>query len=165
MTLYEKAGGIVKAGFGALSATNYSQATASAENVLERTESAMMWLASLKDMQRRPNEMKGTLTGNAMLYMTKGGIQALDMCVKGEYAELIDKYFDMFGYNVSLTKTPQINSRTHYNYCKTIGSNVYGAIAEDQKEMIDNLFNDGITIWHMSNGATYGAYNTNTIIT
>ena len=165
MTLYEKAGSIVKSGLGALSAQNFSQANASAFDVLSNTENAMAWLASLKDMQRRPNEMKGTLTGNAMLYMTKGGIQALDMCVKGEYAELIDKYFDMFGYNVSIAKTPQINSRAHYNYCKTIGSNVYGAIAEDQKEMIDKLFNDGITVWHMSSGATYGVYdNSNSIV-
>ena len=166
MTLYEKAGGIVKSGLGALSAQNYSQAANSAFDVLSSTENAMGWLASLKDMQRRPNEMKGALNGNALLYMSKGGIQALDMCVKAEYARLIDKYFDTFGYNVSLTKTPQINSRAHYNYCKTIGSNIYGAIAEDQKEMIDKLFNEGITIWHMSNGAAYGTYDAlNTIVT
>ena len=164
LTLYEKAGAIVKAGAGALTAQSYTQATGAAKDVLSQTVNAIEWIASLKDMQRRPDELHGTLNGNAMLYMTKGGIQALDMCVKGEYAELIDRYFDMFGYNVSITKTPQINSRAHYNYCKTIGSNVYGAIAEDQKEMIDALFNDGITVWHISNGAIYGQYDTQNLI-
>ena len=164
LTLYEKAGAIVKAGAGALNAQSFSQANGAAENVAAQTGNAIQWLASLKDMQRRPDEMRGTLCGNAMLYMEKGGIQALDMCVKAEYAELIDRYFDMFGYNVSITKTPQISSRAHYNYCKTIGSNVYGAIAEDQKEMIDTLFNDGITVWHISNGAIYGQYDTQNLI-
>lgn len=164
MSLYLKAGGIVKSGFGALSAQNTQQALGAAGNVLDSTANAMQWLASIRDMQRRPDEIKGTLTGNALLYMGKGGIQVLDMCVKAEYAELIDRYFDMFGYNVSLTKTPQVSSRVHYNYCKTIGSNVYGAIAEDQKEMIDMLFNDGITVWHMSSGATYGVYDTSNSI-
>ena len=164
MTLYMKAGNIVKSGIGALGAKSYSQAGSSALQVLDSTAGAMEWLASIKDMQRRPDEMKGTLTGNAALYAAKGGLKILDMCVKAEYAEIIDKYFDMCGYNVSLTKTPQINSRVYYNYCRTIGSNVYGAIAEDQKEMIDRLFNDGITVWHMSNGATYGVYSPNNVI-
>ena len=164
LTLYEKAGAIVKAGAGALNAQSFSQANGAAENVAAQTGSAIQWLASLKDMQRRPDELRGTLSGNAMLYMEKGGIQALDMCVKAEYAELIDRYFDMYGYNVSITKTPQISSRAHYNYCKTIGSNVYGAIAEDQKEKIDALFNDGITVWHISNGAIYGQYDTQNLI-
>lgn len=164
LTLYEKAGAIVKAGAGALNAQSFSQANGAAENVAAQTGSAIQWLASLKDMQRRPDELRGTLNGNAMLYMEKGGIQALDMCVKAEYAELIDRYFDMYGYNVSITKTPQINSRAHYNYCKTIGSNIYGTIAEDQKEKIDTLFNDGITVWHISNGAIYGQYDTQNLI-
>ena len=164
LTLYEKAGSIVKAGAGALNAQSFSQANGAAENVMAQTENAIQWLASLKDMQRRPDEMKGTLCGNAALYAAKGGIKILDMCVKAEYAELIDRYFDMFGYNVAITKTPQINSRAHYNYCKTIGSNVYGTIAEDQKEMIDTLFNDGITVWHISNGAIYGQYDAQNLI-
>lgn len=164
MTLYMKAGNIVKSGIGALGAKSYAQAGSSAIQVLDSTAGAMEWLASIKDMQRRPDEMKGTLCGNAALYAAKGGIKILDMCIKAEYAELIDRYFDMFGYNVSLNKTPQVSSRVHYNYCKTIGSNVYGAIAEDQKEMIDRLFNDGITVWHMSSGATYGVYDTSNSI-
>lgn len=161
LTLYSKAGAVVKSGFGALSAQSYQQAANSALNVVGSAESAFQWLASLKDMQRRPDEMKGNLTGNAQLYMTKGGIQALDMCVKAEYAEIIDRYFDCYGYNVSITKTPQINSRPHYNYCKTVGSNVFGAMPEDHKEQIDRLFNDGITVWHMSSGGSYGTYDSN----
>lgn len=161
LTLYSKAGAVVKSGFGALSAQSYQQAANSAMNVIGSAESAFQWLASLKDMQRRPDEMKGTLCGNAALYLAKGGIKVLDMCVKAEYAELIDRYFDCYGYNVSITKTPQINSRPHYNYCKTVGSNVFGAMPEDHKEQIDRLFNDGITVWHISSGGSYGTYDSN----
>lgn len=161
MTLYMKAGNIVKSGIGALGAKSYAQAGSSAMQVLDSTAGAMEWLASIKDMQRRPDEMKGTLCGNAALYAAKGGIKILDMCVKAEYAEIIDRYFDCYGYNVSITKTPQINSRPHYNFCKTAGSNVYGAMPEDHKEQIDRLFNDGITVWHISSGGSYGTYDSN----
>lgn len=164
MTLYTKAGAIVRSGFGALSAQNPQQAIGAAGNVLDSTVNAMQWLASITDMQRRPDEIRGTLTGNALIYQSRAGLKVLDMCIKAEYAELIDRYFDMFGYNVSLTKTPQVSSRVHYNYCKTVGSNVYGAIPEDQKETIDRLFNDGITVWHMSGGAVYGVYDTSNSI-
>ena len=161
LTLYTKAGAIVRSGFGALSAQNTQQALGAAGNVLDSTVNAMQWLASVMDMQRRPDEIKGTLTGNALIYQSRAGVKVLDMCIKGEYAEIIDRYFDCYGYNVSITKTPQINSRPHYNYCKTVGSNVYGAMPEDHKEQIDRLFNDGITVWHISSGGSYGTYDAN----
>lgn len=161
LTLYTKAGAIARSGFGALSAQNTQQALGAAGNVLDSTLNAMQWLASVMDMQRRPDEIKGTLTGNALIYQSRAGVKVLDMCVKGEYAELIDRYFDCYGYNVSITKTPQINSRPHYNFCKTAGSNVYGAMPEDHKEQIDRLFNDGITVWHISTGGSYGTYDNN----
>lgn len=161
MTLYTKAGAIVRSGFGALSAQNTQQALGAAGNVVDSTLNAMQWLASVMDMQRRPDEIKGTLTGNALIYQSRAGVKVLDMCVKGEYAELIDRYFDCYGYNVSITKTPQINTRPHYNFCKTAGSNVFGAMPEDHKEQIDRLFNDGITVWHISTGGSYGTYDAN----
>lgn len=161
MTLYTKAGAIARSGFGALSAQNTQQALGAAGNVLDSTLNAMQWLASVMDMQRRPDEIKGSLTGNALIYQSRAGVKVLDMCVKAEYAELIDRYFDCYGYNVSITKTPQINSRPHYNFCKTAGSNVYGAMPEDHKEQIDRLFNDGITVWHISSGGSYGTYDSN----
>lgn len=161
LTLYTKAGAIARSGFGALSAQNTQQALGAAGNVLDSTLNAMQWLASVMDMQRRPDEIKGTVTGNALIYQSRAGVKVLDMCVKAEYAELIDRYFDCYGYNVSITKTPQINSRPHYNFCKTAGSNVFGAMPEDHKEQIDRLFNDGITVWHISSGGSYGTYDAN----
>lgn len=139
-------------------------------NAIGAVEEAINSMAGMsamyQDMKASPDSFSGNIGGSTALANGELGMDLIDYHLTAETADMVDKFFDCYGYNVSLTKTPQISSRTHYNYCKTIGSNVYGAIAEDQKEMIDKLFNEGITVWHMSNGAAYGTYDAlNTIVT
>lgn len=121
--------------------------------------------ATYSDMKASPDAFTGNIGGSSALANGELGMCLLDYHPTEETMEIIDKFFDTYGYNVSITKTPQINSRLHYNYCKTQESNVYGEIPEDHKEQIDRLFNDGITVWHMSNGATYDYYDTGNAIT
>lgn len=120
--------------------------------------------AMYKDMKASPDSFCGNIGGSMALANGELGFCLMDYHPTAETIRMIDNFFDCYGYNVSLCKTPQINSRAHYNYCKTQGSNIYGAIAEDQKEMIDRLFNEGITVWHMSSGASYGVYDNNNSI-
>ena len=68
--------------------------------------------------------------------------------VNKQTAEIIDDYFDRFGYATNRVKVPNITSRKSWNYVKTIGSNVDGNIAGDDKQKIDAIFNSGITFWH-----------------
>lgn len=62
-------------------------------------------------------------------------------------AVIIDNFFDRFGYATNKVKIPNISSRPHWNYVKTIGSNINGNIPANDKKIIDNIFNSGITFW------------------
>lgn len=39
--------------------------------------------------------------------------------IKRQFAERIDKYFDMFGYTTNKIKVPNLNNRPNWNYVKT----------------------------------------------
>lgn len=72
------------------------------------------------------------------------------MSVKKEYAQIIDNYFSMFGYKVNKLKVPALNSRTKWNYIKTIDINIIADIPQDDLQKIKEMFNNGITLWHDS---------------
>lgn len=68
--------------------------------------------------------------------------------VNAQQAKIIDDFFDKYGYATNEVKVPNVNSRTSWNYVKTIGSNVDGNIPGDHKRIIDANFDKGITFWH-----------------
>ena len=70
------------------------------------------------------------------------------MSVRYEMAEIIDKYFSMYGYKVNIVKVPNITGRANWNYVRCIGANIEGLIPEFYMNEIKNLFNAGITLWH-----------------
>ena len=115
----------------------------------------------MKDMQNIPDKVQGKSSGGVSMLSGSCGIFGRKMSLRTEYAQKIDKYFDMYGYNISAVQSPNWSNRSHYNYIKTSGIDIYGTVAKNDKEEIANIFNNGVTFWHMSNGATYGTYDTN----
>lgn len=82
------------------------------------------------------------------------------MCIRAEYAQIIDNYFDMFGYKVNRVKTPNITGRRYWNYVKTIDCNVDGDIPQEDLQVIRKMFNKGCTFWHgASNMYNYNLVN------
>lgn len=67
--------------------------------------------------------------------------------IRRQYAERIDKYFTMFGYAQNIVGTPNIHARTYFTYIKTVGSCVSGYIPQDDRELIDTIFDRGIRFW------------------
>lgn len=133
-------------------------------DVLNEMESSLLSNANravqIADMQSIPDKIHGTVSGNLKSKSCASGIFCARMCIRYEYAEKIDKYFDVYGYNVSEVKLPQWTNRPHYNYIKTHGINVYGLIPKNDKKEIENLIDNGLTVWHISSGGTYGLYDT-----
>ena len=74
--------------------------------------------------------------------------------IKYEYAERIDMYFDMFGYQTNKLKVPNISNRPKWNYVKTLGVNIVPAsgksVPQEDLQEFKALFNDGVTLWHDS---------------
>ena len=71
--------------------------------------------------------------------------------IKRQYAERIDKFFDMYGYLTNKIKIPNINNRPNWNYVKTIGCNITANIPQEDLLTIKNIFDNGITLWHNTN--------------
>ena len=80
-------------------------------------------------------------------------------CIKREFAEKIDKYFDMYGYKTNTVKVPNLNNRPNWNYVKTINCNIAGFIPQTDLIAIKQFFDNGITLWH--NPATFLDYSQN----
>ena len=79
--------------------------------------------------------------------------------IKRQFAERIDKFFDMYGYLTNVVKTPNLNNRPNWNYVKTIGANILGDIPQNDLQEIKNIFNNGVTLWHNQN--TFLNYSAN----
>ena len=79
--------------------------------------------------------------------------------IKREFAERLDKYFDMYGYTINELKNININSRPNWNYIKTQGANILGNIPQFDLQTIKEMFDNGITFWH--NPATFLDYSQN----
>ena len=79
--------------------------------------------------------------------------------IKSQFAERIDKYFDMYGYLTNKVKVPNLNNRPNWNYIKTIGANILGNIPQQDLNLIKDFFNNGITLWH--NTSTFLDYSQN----
>ena len=54
--------------------------------------------------------------------------------IQSQFAQRIDKYFDMYGYLTNNRKIPSLYSRSNWNYCKTIGANITGNIPQNSKD-------------------------------
>lgn len=80
--------------------------------------------------------------------------------IKRQFAERIDKYFDLYGYQTNTLKIPNINNRPNWNYIKTLNANINGNIPQMDLAEIKELFNSGITLWHNpQNFKNYSANN------
>ena len=129
-------------------------------------------LANIDRMSKVPNTAKGNVGGNTKFQMQKSGFYTRSVRLIREYAEIIDKFFSMFGYQVDIVKEPSINTRPVWNFVKTNGccarstSIQAGTTApfsrgrgtpSDVLAVIRQCFDSGITFWHTTSG--FGDYS------
>ena len=116
---------------------------------------------------KMPIQAKGNINVGDVTYasgMTNFGYYQLSC--KYEFAKICDDYLSRFGYKVNEIKTPNLLSRTKFNYIKVGGMDelISGDIPASDLEEINNIFRKGVTIFH--DYSTFGDYTqTNTIVT
>lgn len=109
------------------------------------------------DHERKPPQAHGN--GNTSL-MYQAGLLTYFFYrkhIKEEYAEIIDDYFDMYGYKINAVKVPNRAARPCYTYVKTIGCAVDGQLPADDAKKIQSIFDAGIRFWRAT--AEFGNYN------
>ena len=70
------------------------------------------------------------------------------MSIKSEYAQIIDNWFSMYGYQVNRLATPNIHKRRYWDYIKTNNINLEGDIPEKDMSVLIRMFDRGCTFWH-----------------
>lgn len=97
------------------------------------------------------------------------GFYAYRTHIRQSYAEIIDEYFDKYGYATNRNKVPNIYAHSSSNtfprkvwcYTQTADCNIEGTIPAPMAETICNIFNKGITFWkHTANVGDYSQDNT-----
>lgn len=68
--------------------------------------------------------------------------------IKYQFAKRIDDYFSMYGYQTNELKIPNLNNRPKWNYVKTAGINLLGDIPQEDLQMIKDIYDNGVTLWH-----------------
>lgn len=111
-----------------------------------------------------PDQVGGnTNAGDFLWAKYRSPFTYMPMSIKQEYAKIIDSFFSAYGYEINEVKVPNINSRTNWNYIKTVGCYIEADIPQDDLNEIKSLFDKGITFWH--NPTTFMDYTqTNSIV-
>ena len=109
--------------------------------------------------QLLPERVTGTNTADVNFASDDNTFKLSHMRVKTEYLKEIDDYFTRFGYKTMRVKVPNITGRQLFNYIE-IGQGerfAYGEIPPDALDEINQIAQNGVTIWH--DHANVGRYN------
>lgn len=156
--------GVVQSGinqhFNTLS-NNLNNSQLKEQNKLSNFEVSSMANAKTTDLINTPNSIK--TTGNDTLFNLVNSNRKIDIIEFGldfRYKHRIYDYFVKYGYKVNKWEKINVNSRRYFNFIKTNTCNIVGdEIPHEYLEEIKDIFNRGVTIWHVDNGANVGDYS------
>ena len=116
-------------------------------------------MAMVREHSLVPPQARGNTNGGDIgASYSKITFTAQTIQVKEEYIKSIDSYFSRFGYKVNEVKTPNLNTRTQFNFIKVGGMDelIHGDIPSTDLEKINEICRKGVTIFH--NYSNFGNY-------
>lgn len=120
-------------------------------------------LAQKADKMIEPPQSKGQQSVSVNVANDFQTFTFLRKSLTKEYAQIIDGYFDKYGYATKRVKYPNRNVRENWTYVKTVDCHVTGNICTEDQDKIESIYNHGITFW--KNGDEIGNYSlSNTIL-
>lgn len=125
-----------------------SSIAAGASQMVSGYMQAKSLLSAREDMQVQPPQAKGAQSGSCNIAMKEQHFRICAMSIKSDQAKRLDQFFDMYGYQTNEVKKPNLWGRAMWNYVKTVGCVVKGAIDADDARKIAAIFDKGITLWH-----------------
>ena len=106
-------------------------------------------LAKQEDMKHRPNSINTQMGGSG--FNIANGLKGFTLkkkMIKPEKRAILESYWHTYGYKVNRMKKPNLDTRKHFNYVKTIGANIVGDVPHEHLNKIKEMFNNGVTLWH-----------------
>lgn len=126
--------------------------------------------ANIRDKSNLPSQLMNMTyddtwaAQNGMMKFT-----ARHMCPPLSEVKKYDNYLSKYGYATNMFKTPNLTGRANWNYVKTteitiapVAQNSY-APTDTELRFIEDIFNKGVTFWHINDVGNYGDY-TNEIV-
>lgn len=105
--------------------------------------------AEKADIDAQPNGLVGSAqTPDTLVLQERFGLMFHQICIRPEYAKIIDDFFSRYGYKVSSLKTPSITTRKNWNYIQTVGATIPAEMPADVESKICSILDRGITFWH-----------------
>lgn len=106
-----------------------------------------------------PDTVKSAGQMNTLYAINNLGYSVSQMVIQREFAEIVDDFLDMYGYQVDRVKVPNRTGRPAWNYVKMQNSCHRGNVPADDMAMINAIYDAGITFWHTSDIGNYSRSN------
>lgn len=104
--------------------------------------------AQILDAQKLPDKSRGSAGAYANYTRNTVGFMFYKYHIKEEFARIIDKFFDFYGYKVNTIAVPNTLTRAHWTFLKTAVCNIENLGMPCQyEETIRQIMNKGITFW------------------
>lgn len=111
--------------------------------------------AKINDLLNTPNSIK-TAGNDSIFNLTVNNrkIDVIKYTITPQYKRRINNYFKRFGYSFNDFAVPDIYSRQHFNFLKCSSCQLISdSIPREHQEEIKSIFESGVTLWHLENGA------------
>lgn len=113
-------------------------------------------MAKQQDISNIPPQLS-KMGGNAYFDFGHGftGIWIIKKQITPEYQKKLSDFFHMFGYKKNEVKIPNLHTRQSFNYVQTQNASITGNLNNQDLLMIKQVFNIGITLWHVDDIGNY----------
>ena len=122
-------------------------------------------MARTTDLLNTPKCLK--TGGTDAIFNLKNSNQKVDVIeygLKQEQFNRLQNYFIRYGYKVSEYGMVNYRTRKYFNFIKTNTIDIKSKLmSKDEINQLAEIFNNGITFWHVDNGVEIGDYNVDNV--
>jgi hypothetical protein len=119
-------------------------------------------MAKIQDAEITPPTLAGQTGGDGFNIANGfGGITLKWKTIHPTMIERLNSFFERYGYVSNRFEFPKLRTCERFNYIKTQGCIIEANIPKSFAEIIQNMFDKGVTLWH---DGDIGVYTTNKFI-
>lgn len=111
------------------------------------SQKVLNMLAKDRDMSVKGQRAVGNVNTSWMSANNENTIHIQCLCAKPSNLQIIDDYFEKYGYAIHRLFVPSIKNRPHWNYIQTVGCDVKASLPAQLVEQINKIHDNGITFW------------------
>ena len=113
-----------------------------------------------KDLQNVPPNVSQMGSNSAFDYGNGFyGVTIMYKHIRPEYKRKITDFFNMYGYKYHEVKVPNLHTRKYWNYVQCEGANITGNFDKNDIVRFNQVFDEGITLWHTNDMYNYNLNN------